>query len=70
MTNVFAVVGEHRRDRGRLLLRGEDGCYYAYGNRQGEVLRVQPGQDWMLDSERDLAGAENERPPHPSSNLT
>lgn len=67
MTNVFAVVGEHRRDRGRLLLRGEDGCYYAYGNRQGEVLRVQLGKDWMLDCERDPGSTGEARWKRPGS---
>lgn len=65
MTNVFAVVGEHRRDRGRLLLRGEDGYYYAYGDRQGEVLRVQLGNDWMLDGEMEPRLREDDRRKRP-----
>lgn len=60
MTNVFAVVGEHRRDSGRLLLRGEDGYYYAYSERQGEVLRVQPGGDWKLDSDAGHTGIDDD----------
>lgn len=51
MTNVFAVVGEHKKDQARLLLKGDDGGYYAYGSRQGEVIPVRPGNEWTLDSE-------------------
>ena len=51
MTNVFAVVGEHKTDQGRLLLQGDDGRYYAYGDRQGEVVPVRPEEDWSLDNE-------------------
>jgi hypothetical protein len=51
VTNVFAVVGEHKKDQARLLLKGDDGGYYAYGSRQGEVIPVRPGKEWTLDSD-------------------
>lgn len=50
MTNVFAVVGEHRREPGRLLLLGEDGRYYAY-RADGAPMVVEPGAAWNLDDE-------------------
>ncbi len=30
MTNVYAVVGEHRADPERLLLLGDDGRFYCF----------------------------------------
>lgn len=57
MTNVFAVVGEHRREPGRLLLLGEDGRYYAY-RADGAPMEVEPGAAWNLDDEA-LAAALN-----------
>lgn len=66
MTNVFAVVGEHKKDQGRLLLKGDDGDFYAYGSRQGELIPVRPGKEWTLDSEAKNAAEEpkgqNRRP--------
>jgi hypothetical protein len=50
VTNVFAVVGEHRREPGRLLLLGEDGRYYAY-RADGAPMVVEPGAAWNLDDE-------------------
>lgn len=50
MTNVFAVVGEHRREPGRLLLLGEDGRYYAY-RADGAPLEVEPSAAWNLDED-------------------
>lgn len=59
MTNVFAVVGEHRREPNRLLLLGEDGRYYAY-TADGQLSVVEPTESWRLDEED---GAEEERRP-------
>lgn len=50
MTNVFAVVGEHRWEPGRLLLLGEDGRYYAY-RADGAPMEVEPSAVWNLDEE-------------------
>jgi hypothetical protein len=50
MTNIFAVVGEHRWEPGRLLLLGEDGRYYAY-RADGAPLEVEPSAAWNLDEE-------------------
>ena len=55
MTNVFAVVGQHRAEPGRLLLRGDDGRYYAYAA-NGHLSAVEPSNAWVLD------GAEDRRP--------
>ncbi len=56
VTTVFAVVGEHRDDPGRLLLRGEDGRFYAYG-RGGRLHAVAPDGAWVLDPDPADAGA-------------
>ncbi len=48
MNNVFAVVGEHRVEPGRLLLLGEDGRYYAYAA-DGTVQPTEPTEAWHLD---------------------
>lgn len=50
MTNIFAVVGEHRREPERLLLLGEDGRYYAY-RADGAPMQVEPGAAWNVDDE-------------------
>lgn len=50
MTNVFAVVGEHRWEPGRLLLLGEDGRYYAY-RANGAPVEVEPSAAWHLDED-------------------
>ena len=63
MTNVFAVVGEHRREPGRLLLLGEDGRYYAY-RADGAPMEVEPGAAWNLDDEA-LAAAQGNGPVKP-----
>jgi hypothetical protein len=60
MTNVFAVVGEHRREPERLLLLGEDGRYYAY-RADGAPMQVEPGAAWNLDEEA-LAAAMRTNP--------
>lgn len=75
MTNVFAVVGEHRREPGRLLLLGEDGRYYAY-RADGAPMEVEPGAAWNLDDEAlaaaqtvapgpGIVGQESDSAPHP-----
>jgi hypothetical protein len=51
MTNVFAVVGEHRAEPERLLLLGDDGRYYAFAD--GRPAEVEPGDAWALDDARD-----------------
>ena len=51
MTNVFAVVGEHREEPSRLLLVGDDGHFYAYGTDDGEPVEVEPTDEWDLDRE-------------------
>ena len=50
MTNVFAVVGQHRAEPSRLLLLGDDGRYYAYAA-DGRPTAVEPSAAWILDAE-------------------
>ena len=50
MATVFTVVGEHRADPARLLLRGEDGRYYAYGP-GGWPRAVEPTGAWVFDAD-------------------
>jgi hypothetical protein len=45
---AFIVVGDHRRDPERLLLRGDDGGYYALCLRTNEVTPVIPDDEWHL----------------------
>ena len=45
---VFAVVGQHRHDPERLLLRGDDGRYYAYAG-AGQPTAIEPAADWAID---------------------
>jgi len=52
MTNVFAVVGEHRAEPERLLLLGDDGRYYAFAA-DGRPAEVEPGDAWSLDDARE-----------------
>ncbi len=54
MPNIFEVVGEHRDDPGRLLLRGTDDHFYAYDD-DGRPRPVQLTADWTLDDVTDLA---------------
>jgi hypothetical protein len=49
MTNVFAVIGEHREQPERLLLLGGDGRYYTYGSAEGPPVEVKPTEEWELD---------------------
>ncbi len=51
MTNIFEVVGEHREEPSRLLLRGEDGTYYAYATSDSYPTAVEPSEEWNLDEE-------------------
>ena len=64
MTIVFAVVGQHRAEPGRLLLLGDDGRYYAY-DAAGRLAFAQPSAAWVLDAgARPAAGATPGRPDH------
>ncbi|MDQ3045394.1 MAG: hypothetical protein M3R06_09655 [Chloroflexota bacterium] len=59
MTNVFAVVGEHRQQPGRLLLLGDDGRYYACApSSPMQPVEINPSDDWTVDS--DLLPAMNQ----------
>ena len=49
VTTVFAVVGEHRDDPDRLLLRGDDGRYYGHRLPDGPTTPVEPDERWALD---------------------
>jgi hypothetical protein len=52
MTNVFAVVGEHRDQPTRLLLIGDDGQFYSYASDAGSRLSaVEPTDDWSIDDD-------------------
>ena len=44
MTNVFAIVGEHRKEPSRLLL-GDDGHFYAYTTRNGPPTEVESTEE-------------------------
>ena len=59
MTNVFAVVGQHRAEPGRLLLLGDDGRFYAYAA-NGRLTAVEPNAAWLLDEDGRPAEAEVE----------
>ena len=54
MTNVFAVIGEHRDDPGQLLLRGSDDHFYAYAD-DGRLRPVELSAEWALDEETEMA---------------
>lgn len=55
MTNVFEVVGEHREEPTRRLMRGDDGLYYAFGATDHHLTTVEPSDEWELDREEDDA---------------
>ena len=58
MTNVFAVVGEHRDDPDHLLVLGDDGSYYDYAVTTGQTAPVEPDQTWTTDfSELEIEAA-------------
>jgi len=46
---VLAVVGEHRADPTRLLLLGDDGQYYTYGDESNDPVSVELTPDWIVD---------------------
>jgi len=51
MTNIFAVVGEHRRDPDRLLVIGQDGNTYDYRVPTGQFVPAEPREDdWEVDT--------------------
>ena len=52
MSNVFAVVGQHRTDSDRLLLVGDDGRHYAFdcGAPEAPPAPTAPNpKEWDLD---------------------
>ena len=53
MTNVFAVVGEHRAEPSRLLLLGDDGHYYAFASSHADdrPTEIEPSDEWEIDQE-------------------
>jgi hypothetical protein len=53
MTNVFAVVGEHREEPTLLLLIGDDGRYYAYATDVPVPTEVEPTDEWSIDAAAD-----------------
>ena len=53
MTNVFAVVGEHRDEPTRLLLLGEDGRYYACAADALVPNEVEQSDEWTIDAASD-----------------
>jgi hypothetical protein len=57
MTNVFAVVGQHRAEPDRLLLLGDDGRYYAY-TPDGQLTPADPADGWAIDDDDDEASGE------------
>ena len=58
MTNVFAVVGEHRQEPGRFLLIGDDGRFYAYASTESEPIATKPSDEWELDDQPRMPDAE------------
>jgi hypothetical protein len=50
LPTVFAVVGKHRADPDRLLLRGDDGRYYAYETDDGAPIAVELSPEWVVDA--------------------
>jgi hypothetical protein len=55
MTNVFAVIGEHRERPDRLLLLDADGRFYTYDSAEGPPVQVEPTEEWQID-EVEFAG--------------
>ncbi len=49
MTNIFAVVGEHRDNPDHLLVLGEDGSYYDYTVTTGHTIPTEPNPSWTTD---------------------
>jgi hypothetical protein len=46
----FDVVGEHRSDPSRILMRGADSQYYELHVGDGHVSKVEPDSDWITDT--------------------
>jgi hypothetical protein len=46
---VFSVVGQHREDPDRLLLFGDDGCYYQLDPLEGVPVPVESTEDWVVE---------------------
>ena len=51
MTNVFAVVGEHRDNPDHLLVLGDDGSYYDYTVTTGHTALTEPDLSWNTDAD-------------------
>jgi hypothetical protein len=49
MTNVFAVIGQHRDLPDRLLLLGEDNRLYAWSADMSDPVETEPSADWTID---------------------
>jgi len=49
MTTVFAVVGQHREDPGRLLLLGTDGRHYDLELPDNAPVPCEPDDHWAID---------------------
>ena len=45
----LAVVGEHKEDPDQLLLRDEDGQYYAYSVSTDAAAPVEPDGEWDVE---------------------
>ena len=50
MTNVLAVVGEHRDDPDRLLAIGDDGHYYDLRLPDCSTVPVEPSEEWVVET--------------------
>lgn len=61
MTTDFVVLGERRDDPSQLLLRGDDGGFYAYDLTTGRVSAIEVDAAWTMDPPR----APVEAPPEP-----
>ena len=51
MTNIFAVVGEHRDDPNHVLALGEDGRYYDVRLTDCAVMPVELTDEWVVQGE-------------------
>ena len=49
MTNVFAVIEEHREQPERSLLLGGDGRFYTFVSDGKPPVEVEPTEEWELD---------------------
>ena len=55
MTNVLAVVGEHRDDPDHLLLLGDDGHYYDLRLSDGATVPIQLNEEWVVETPPEAA---------------